>query len=720
MIKIFKIENMYGIKKLLSPELIKGNTIIYAPNGVMKTSFADGMNDIICGKVPYDAFCFPKISSTFKIENNGKLISNSSTSFTIDAFVFKPSDYSRDVFSDPKIGSLVMSNSLKIKYKNTIEEYKKDLDKINELISKIVFGKKKIDIVDIDVLIDALGGDNFENTILSIPDLSVYNDDYYKTIEYYEIFNEKTFAVIESPDFVKKCNAYNKYINVELDKTVFNNGFDFNGLLKVQKELISSNYFDAGNKVHLNSQTEMDKKGLQEYVDKVIRDVYVSPEARLLFEDAQKVLNKNKDTKKLAKILCDDNRCLKELSNQADFKKKIIYTKLRNFSDEIELLKKKIEVYQKDIKSLIDEAEKTKETWKKILDEYNNRFISNKFNVVIENIKDAILDINPPVFKKVIKGTNKEITEEVFKRFSSGERRAVMILNLLFEIELRKGQKFALILDDISDSFDYKNKYAIIECLKDIAKNTNIQLIILTHNFDFYRSVRLSLGNDLNSKLFAYTSGNDVALFDAKTKNYENFSFYTSWKGNGNEKEVIATIPFLRNLVQLQSGNDDDDYTILTKFLHYNENLESANISELYDVLDRNHVVHSFDDFNYLQKLKEITYGIITDDNINETDLLEKVILGIFIRIYSDKIMFKKNTEIFGTKPEMDNVYNPSRVLYEKIKNSLDENLLKVIQTALIVSPSFIHVNSFMFEPLIDVGTERLKETASEIMNLLI
>ena len=60
--------------------------------------------------------------------------------------------------------------------------------------------------------------------------------------------------------------------------------------------------------------------------------------------------------------------------------------------------------------------------------------------------------------------------DSLLKVLSQGERRALYILNVLFEIETRRKQ-FAttfLVIDDIADSFDYKNKYAIIEYLKDI------------------------------------------------------------------------------------------------------------------------------------------------------------------------------------------------------------------------------------------------------------
>ena len=50
---------------------------------------------------------------------------------------------------------------------------------------------------------------------------------------------------------------------------------------------------------------------------------------------------------------------------------------------------------------------------------------------------------------------------------STGERKALYILNIIFEVEARKkaNQETLFVFDDIADSFDYKNKYAIIQYL---------------------------------------------------------------------------------------------------------------------------------------------------------------------------------------------------------------------------------------------------------------
>ena len=56
--------------------LIDGNTLIYTPNGVMKTSFSDGVRDIINGDMPKDVFTNHNILSEFELENNSVIVSS--------------------------------------------------------------------------------------------------------------------------------------------------------------------------------------------------------------------------------------------------------------------------------------------------------------------------------------------------------------------------------------------------------------------------------------------------------------------------------------------------------------------------------------------------------------------------------------------------------------------------------------------------------------------
>lgn len=719
MIKINKFNNVYGIRELKNTDLINGNTLIYAPNGVMKTSFSDGLRDIISGDMPKDVFTNPNIISEFELENNGVIVSSNDSNFTIDAFVFNVNDYNNDIFSDPRIGSLVMSNSLKVKYKTILDKYLKVKNDFNLLISKDVLGRKKVDENDFNFLSNIFGSNDFVKVLEGLPNLNEYTDEYYGKIAYLDLFNEKVEAIISSSEFIDKCNNYNSYIDIELDQEVFNSGFSFDSLQKILKEFKTNNFFKAGHKVSLKSKGEMGENELLNYINSIVKKVYGSDEAQKLFNEAKAVLDKNPNTRKLISTIKENPRHLKEISNLTNFKKNIIFTKMNGNKDYIDNLRKELEEYRNALEEIVKEAESASETWKKVLDNYNSRFITNKFDVEIENLTDAVLNLKPPVFKRKIKGTNQEITTEIFNRFSSGEKRAVLILNLMFEIELRKNKQFTLVLDDVSDSFDYKNKYAIIECLKDFSEYSNIQLIILTHNFDFYRSLRIALKDTLQSKLLAYSNNGQVTLYDARQKHFEDYSYYSNWKNNGKLIDFIFIIPFLRNIIQLEKNSKDPDYQELTKLLHYNSDLENKIFADFESITNKYNIKANFDlNQKYLSCIKIKAEEIINSAAINETNLQEKVVLGIFIRLFTDKYMWNKYVEKHGIDPEVSDVKNQSRYLYNLISNNIDENKKSILLTAFTIAPSFVHINSFMFEPLIDVGTEKLIDISKKVLTL--
>ena len=120
--------------------------------------------------------------------------------------------------------------------------------------------------------------------------------------------------------------------------------------------------------------------------------------------------------------------------------------------------------------------------------------------------------------------------DSLLKVLSQGEKRALYILNILFEVQSRQkqGGLTILVVDDIADSFDYKNKYAIIEYLKDISHSGNFCCIFLSHNFDFYRSIsgRLNLKRDF--KLMVSKSGRKLTL----TKEHYQNNPFLFWRDN--------------------------------------------------------------------------------------------------------------------------------------------------------------------------------------------
>jgi len=101
----------------------------------------------------------------------------------------------------------------------------------------------------------------------------------------------------------------------------------------------------------------------------------------------------------------------------------------------------------------------------------------------------------------------------------------------MFEVEVRNknNQDTIFIIDDIADSFDYKNKYAIIEYLKYISSIPYFRQIILTHNFDFYRTLHVRNIVPYNMCLLGIKNQSCIKLVKA---DFIRNPFVGNWKDN--------------------------------------------------------------------------------------------------------------------------------------------------------------------------------------------
>ncbi|MDD3120613.1 MAG: hypothetical protein PHF46_04345, partial [Candidatus Gracilibacteria bacterium] len=121
---ILDLENCYGIKKLNETEFdfsSKKSFAIYAPNGVMKTSFAKTFKDLSKNQNSKDLI-FPERITTRIIKDN-----NDINLLPEEIFVIEPYN---EQFNSDKLSTLVVKKELKEKYDTihkTIDEAKDNL-----------------------------------------------------------------------------------------------------------------------------------------------------------------------------------------------------------------------------------------------------------------------------------------------------------------------------------------------------------------------------------------------------------------------------------------------------------------------------------------------------------------------------------------------------------------------------------------------------------------
>lgn len=319
---------------------------------------------------------------------------------------------------------------------------------------------------------------------------------------------------------------------------------------------------------------------------------------------------------------------------------------------------------------------------------------------------------------------------------SKGELRAFYTLQLLFAIEKMKNdgmQEHILVFDDISDSFDYKNKYAIVEYLCDLKDDARFKMIILTHNFDFYRTIFSRMGIKRNNTYMAYKDANDEIKFHKAEYLKEPFKLI---KNNADKPEFfIALIPLARNLIEYTKdisiiGQAYYDYMKLTACLHVKTETASLTVEAVSQIMHNNIDVNKLPTTNTKLNIKDYIYNtaevICNQQTLDEINIENKIVFATTIRLKAEDYMISKLKRKMAIN-DFNKFYNEIKsnqtsILSKKFEELCSPNneILLLIKEVNLITPENIHLNSFMFEPLIDMSVWRLKKLYQDIKTQLV
>ena len=424
-----------------------------------------------------------------------------------------------------------------------------------------------------------------------------------------------------------------------------------------------------------------------------------------------------------------------EYKDVDQFKKKVWIRAFLCFEN---LLNELLDEYDKallDLKELREEAKKETTDWKKALDLFVERFYV-PFTIEPSNQEDVILSMELPSFKYIFSDSRgkKEITKDsLLNILSTGERRAYYILNMIFQILVAKqqGKECLIVLDDISESFDYKNKYAIIEYISDISEYTGandeklFKVLLLTHNFDFYRTVASRITKRGNS-FIAFSDSGEIKFEKGQyTKNIF-MNYKTRLKDHYSDNIMVASIPFVRNLIEYTEGDDNSDYLLLTSILHYKNDTQSITLKQIQDIFNQYWCKN--DKVNFADgRENELVYDILMQEgekitDVEKLEIENKLILSMAIRLKAE--LYMKNRIISEVPNGIDiinEIYskkNQSAWLIKGYKKHINDESMNVLELVAMITPENIHLNSFMFEPILDMSLKQLYNLYNEVKAL--
>jgi len=712
-------ENCYGIKELKYEFdfSVKSTYVVYAPNGTMKTSFAKSFSDLSKNIESKDQV-FGTRTTKREILNEAGIAIPAEEIFVVEPY--------NQAYKSGKMSTLLVNKTLKEKYDDihaTIDEKKEAL--LKEVKKQSGIKIEKIEST-LSTSITTYPNEFFKSLLRVSEEVNDGSEPEYSDIEYSKIFTDKVIAFLGGTDIQEKLSEYiSKYDDLLESSTYFKKGiFNHNNASVVAKNLKDNGFFKASHSVSLNTGTEKKEIATQEELDQLIQvekdTILFDPELSAAFDKIDKKLKANQELRSFRDYLLLNPKILPELINLQGFQQKIWISYLKSNLDKFQELIKEYKIGKEEIEKIVVEARKEETNWRDVINIFNERF-SVPFKLKVENQEDVILNSDGPniqfeFFDSI--GSTKVDENALLKILSNGEKRALYILNIIFEVEARKqeSQQTLFVVDDIADSFDYKNKYAIIEYLRDISKGPLFKQILLTHNYDFFRTVSSRLDMFREHKLTTIKSDTDIKLIEVK---YQNNPF-NHWKNHlDNPAMLIASIPFVRNLFEFTG--DTENEARLTSLLHIKDDSSSIKIADLQEIYrgilkDKPGLILPSPTDSIIDVIYATTETIMSK-TAEQIELEDKIVLAIAIRLKAEEFMIKQiDDQVF-----VDSIVkNQTSSLFRKYSEKFNEeiSIIKLLDQVNLMTPENIHVNSFMYEPILDMSNNNLKSLFTKIKQL--
>lgn len=716
------LENCYGIKRFEHEFHFSEcrSNLVYAPNGVMKTSLAKTFSRISEGNEPEEKL-FGRAPS-YDIRVDGNALQRDSV------FVVKPFDSD---YESSNLSTLLVNPKKKSQYDSA---YKEILKSRKALVVKLGkrSGLKKDDIEQ--TITNDLGCSTIFDAIEELK-IASGGSEKLKNVPYSKIFNSKVLPLLKDPIVKEGIDKYiDRYQELIAQSSLFSSGkFDTINAAAIAKSLKSENYFRANHKLLLNGDSDAVSASdeLQTRIESETKSILEDEKLKTIY---QKIIDGVAPVKEFQRVLEENPGIAPLLADPDECKKSIWASYYEAERDSFDSLLSIFEEKREELTSIQESARIENTDWYDVQKIFKDRFFV-PFDLEIEQHTDVILGTTAP--QVAFTFYDSDGNKYSFNRgqldsvdcLSVGERRAMYLMYVIFECNARikNNVPTLLILDDIADSFDYKNKYAIIEYLKELSENSLFSLLVLTHNFDFFRTYqsRVLTGSHIRDRSFVANSVEGDVSLRLHGNNTDTNPFGT-WRSrcHTNPAMLVSMIPFVRNLIEYKDGTGGDDYLKLTAMLHVkNPDTHQITVDELHTVIQGTVTVNPLGegiepDQPILSFIYSVADQITSCDPMDEVSLENKVAVSVAIRLKAEELMWG----LLNDKSPINGNNQTWKLLKRLRAERGEENEFKETNESLgrviLMTPENIHLNSFMYEPLMDMSLQSLKRLYVDIKSL--
>ena len=180
----------------------------------------------------------------------------------------------------------------------------------------------------------------------------------------------------------------------------------------------------------------------------------------------------------------------------------------------------------------------------------------------------------------------------------------------------------------------------------------------------------------------------------------------------------VASISFIRNIIEYTRGDSDKDYLTLTSLLHWKKNtncIKQSNLDEIFQGLFGGNGRFNNENELVVDMINREATNCLNSDEI--ANLEHKVVLSIAIRLFAERYMINViDDTVFVETLEK----NQTQKLLKRYESEFANNVKSVntLRKVVLMTPENIHLNAFMYEPILDMSDESLKSLYLEVSSL--
>lgn len=697
-----KVENAFGIKSLhlnLENDKKMYQELIYSKNGSFKTSFSNTLYNLSNGTLEnvFDRLTDEKAILDISILENGKEIKNFDNRFVV---------FSREIYEQHS--KLLSDYSSELE---TLTIDKKNSEYINELLTEETIEiKLQIDNylkgtgLNFEILLDMFSNleDGYLDRIIQLLNTIINHEAQdISEINIKKIY-QKAYDIVDQSEFQSKISNYIQVLENKINAQLFDKNFNENNCLQFINNVDKAKYLSETKSrgLFLKDKVYYDIDEVKKIFEEEIKKISKDPEIIEQSKEITKLMGTAKESEFLKESIQKNPLLVKQLSAG---RKNILLSYLKSSSIDYNYWLEVVKKAKKELNNVLKIAQDKQTNFERAIEIYKNRF-HPIFDIKIVNKAESMLGIKTPTITFYHnRYCEIPVSETKLSQIlSSGEKTTLNILKFIVEYENCKKYHPFIILDDIVETFDYSNRYAFMEYINDLV-NLDVPTIVMTHNFEFYRTVSKRIPKLRKS----VASANSNGVVDIQTNNRINKNMENVLKCS-NVYDFFCAIPYLREIKTILL----EDTKTLDSCLHYKENTSKLQIKDILLQFPSNAIKSLKIDENdiYMEKLFEIADNL---SGFDDFDIVKKTILSLSCRLLIERKIIANNFNL------LTNINtNQTAQLLDLYGEKLFPNVKKYLEAVQLSTPEFIHANAFMYEPLIDINGKYLFELYNQIKKI--